>query len=209
MKFHTKYVLSNFGGKVVRRNSIENICKKFGANPTNTINFMISYGYLIRILRGLYYVKALEEFTLKKSVDLYKILSMAMDELKIKWYYGLYTALRFNGVTHEFSDTIFILNDEIFRPKEVKVAGEKVRFIKLSPDLFGFGIIERNSVKFSDLEKTLLDLVYISKYRSVSEEKIVSTIEDYGTEVKKKSIKEYLKSYPKSVGKVIENAGLI
>lgn len=209
MKPLTKYLLSTFGGKTVRRVSIESICEKFRANPTNTINFMISYGYLIRILRGLYYVKTLEEFTLKKTMDIYRVLSLGLNELKVKWYLGLYTALRFNGVTHEFPDAIFILNDEIFRPKEVNVGGEKVRFIKLSPSLFDFGIVERNGVKFSDLEKTLLDLVYLSKYRSVSEEKIASTIEDYAKEAKRKKIKEYLNSYPKSVGRVVENAGLI
>ncbi len=51
---------------------------------------MISYGYLIRILRGLYYVKTLEEFTLKKPVDVHKALSLAMEELKVKCYFGYY-----------------------------------------------------------------------------------------------------------------------
>lgn len=205
----TKYLLSTFGGKVVRRTNIDNICKKFGANPTNTVNFLISYGYLIRILRGLYYVKTLEEFTLKKAVDIYKILSLGMDELKVKWYFGLYTALRFNGVTHEFFDTIFVLNNEIFRPKDVKVSGGKVRFIKLSSNLFNFGIIERNGVKFSGLEKSLLDFVYLSKYRSTPNEKIASMIEEYAKGASGKKLKEYLKHYPRSVGKVVEDAGLV
>jgi hypothetical protein len=38
---------------------------------------MISYGYLVRILRGLYYVKTLEEFELRKSPDVYRVLSLA------------------------------------------------------------------------------------------------------------------------------------
>jgi len=209
MKPLTKYFLSTFGGKVVRRASVENMCKKFGANATNTINFMISYGYLTRIIRGLYYVKTFEEFTLKKAVDIYKVISLGMDELKIGWYFGLYTALRFNGVTHEFSDTIFVLNDEIFRQKELKVSGERMKFIKMSPSLFGFGVIDRNNVKFSDLEKTILDFAYISRYRSIPEEKIISTIEEYAREARTAKVKEYLKFYPKTVGKVVENAGLV
>ncbi len=201
--------MSTFGGKVVRRASIEDVCKRFGANASNKINFMISYGYLIRVLRGLYYVNTLEEFTLKKAVDIYKILSLGMVELEVRWYFGLYTALRFNGVTHEFSDTIFILNDEIFRPKEVRVGGERVRFIKLSPSLFGFGVIEKDKVQFSDLEKTILDLVYLSRYRSIPEERIASTIEEYAKGVRAETMKEYLKSYPRAVGKVVENAGIV
>ena len=209
MKPLTKYLLSTFGGKVAIRDSVENVCQRFGANATNTINFMISYGYFTRIIRGLYYVKTLEEFTLKKAVDIYKVLSLGMDELKIRWYFGLHTALRFNGVTHEFSDTVFILNDEIFRPKIVKVSGERVRFIKMSPSLFGFGVIERDNVKFSDLEKTILDLVYLSRYRSTPEEKIATTIEEYAKGARTEKVKEYLKAYPKTVGKVVENAGIV
>jgi len=209
MKPLTKYILSEYGGKTVRRVSLETVCKRFWANTTNTINFMISYGYMVRLLRGLYYVRTVEEFTLKKAVDIYKMLSLGMDELKIKWYFGLYTALRFNGVTHEFSDTIFIVNEKIFRPKVVKVAKEKVRFLKLSPTLFSFGILEKNGAKSSDLEKTLLDIIYLSKYRSVPEERIISSIEDYSKGAKNKKIREYLKFYPKSVGRVVGNAGLI
>jgi len=209
MKLLTRYILSTLGGKAVKRASIDDICERFQANTTNTINFMISYGYMVRIMRGLYYVKTVEEFTLKKAVDIYKVLSLGMDEINLRWYFGLYTALRFNGVTHEFSDTIFVLNEGIFRPKEIKVGGEKVRFLKLSSSLFGFGVVNKEGVKFSDLEKTLLDLIYISKYRSIPEERIASTIEDYAKGARAKRIKEYLKSYPKSVEKVVKRAGLV
>jgi len=208
MKLLTKYILSTFGGKAVRRVGIDEACKKFRANTTHTVDFMISYGYLVRVLRGLYYVKTMEEFAMKRAVDIHKIISLGMDKLGIRWYFGLYTALKFNGVTHEFSDTIFVLSDGIFRAKDVNVGGEKVRFIKLSPDLFGFGVIESNSVKFSDVEKTILDLIYLSRYRSVPEGKIASTIEGYAEKAEKEKLREYMKSYPKTVRRVAENAGL-
>jgi len=92
MKLLTKYVLSTFGGKAVRRVSIDEACKKFRANTAHTVDFMISYGYLVRVLRGLYYVKTMEEFALKKAVDIHKIISLGMDKLGIRWYFGLYTA---------------------------------------------------------------------------------------------------------------------
>ena len=209
MKTLTKYILSSFGGKVVERREIEATCRKFNANVEGTINFMISYGYLLRILRGLYYVKTLEEFRLKKAVDIYEILSLGMEKLKVNWYFGLYTSLRLNGLTHEYFDVIFILNDEIFRPKEIKVGGEKVKFIKLKSKLFGFGVKKRNHIKFSDVEKTLLDFIYVSRYRSVPEERIISIIEDYRKNAKAKKIKKYLKFYPKTVEMVVRHAGLI
>jgi len=209
MKMLTKYVLSKFGGKVTTRNEINEACRKFRVNPKNTINYMIYYGFFIRILRGLYYVKSLDEFKLEKAVDAYKSVSLGMDKLKIDWYFGLYTSLRLNGLTHEFFETIFVLNSSIFRPKEIKIAGEKVKFIKLKGRLFGFGILERNDIKFSDPEKTVLDFIYIFRYRGVGEERIISIIEDYGKGLEKKKLKACLKFYPKSVSKVVENAKLV
>jgi len=208
MKSLTKYILSNYGGKVAKKDELEKACRRFGANTDATINFMISYGYLVRILRGLYYTKTLEEFKLKKSLNIHEILSLGMEKLGINWYFGLYTSLRLNGLTHEYFDTIFLLNDKIFRPKEIKVAGERVKFIKLKNKLFGFGIMNRNHTKFSDVEKTLLDFVYVSRYRSVLEERTVSILDEYRKSTKKEKIKAYLKFYPKTVGTVIKNARL-
>lgn len=209
MKSLTRYILSNFGGKVVERKEIEKACRRFDSYATATINFMISYGYFVRILRGLYYVKTLEEFKLKKSVNVHEILSLGMEKLRINWYFGLYTSLRLNGLTHEYFDTIFILNDRVFRPKEIKVGGERVKFLKLKSKLFGFGTMNEGHIKFSDIEKTLLDFVYVSRYRSVPEERIVSIIEEYGKNVKAEKIEAYLKFYPKTVAMVVKNARLI
>lgn len=209
MKKLTTYILSGFGGDVVKREEIETICNKFKENAEKKINFMISYGYLVRILRGLYYIKTLDEFKLKKSLDTLKLVSLGMEKLGPEWYFGLHTALRLNGITHEYSAVIFVLNNTIYRPKTIDINGEDVKFIKLKNQLFGFGITEKNVIKFSDIEKTLLDTIYISRYRSVPEERLQSTVEEYRKNIRKGKIAEYLKFYPKSVGKVVENAGII
>jgi hypothetical protein len=66
MKKLTRYILSGFGGTVITKDEMNETCKRFGADVDSTVNFMIWYGYLVRILRGLYYVKTVEEFDLKK-----------------------------------------------------------------------------------------------------------------------------------------------
>ncbi len=209
MKKFTKYVLSEFGGKAVTRKELEKACKRFGENADRVINFMISYGYLIRILRGVYYVKTLEEFSTRKSVSTLKIIYLGMNELNVKWYFGLNTALRLNGATHEFSPVIHVLSDSIYRPKIVNINGEDVRFIKLKKELFGFGVVEKKGMRYSDLEKTLLDMAYLSRYHSMPEERIVVTLKEYGRNARKKKLAEYLRFYPKSVRRVVENAGLV
>jgi predicted transcriptional regulator of viral defense system len=209
MKKLTRYILSRFGGNATTKDEIKEACKRFDANPDNTTNYMISYGYLVRILRGLYYVKTFEEFELRKSPDIYKILFLSLNKLNVKWYFGLYTGLRLNGLTHEFFDTIFVLNDQIYRPKEIKIAGEKVKFLKLSSRLVDFGVVNESDKRFSDVEKTLLDLIYISRYRSVPEGRIISMIGDYGKRVRNDKVLEYLRFYPKAVEKVVKAAGLL
>jgi predicted transcriptional regulator of viral defense system len=209
MKKLTRYILSRFGGNATTKEEIKEACKRFDANPDNTTNYMISYGYLVRILRGLYYVKTFEEFELRKSPDIYKILFLSLNKLNVKWYFGLYTGLRLNGLTHEFFDTIFVLNDQIYRPKEIKIAGEKVKFLKLSSKLVDFGVVNESDKRFSDVEKTLLDLIYISRYRSVPEGRIISMIGDYGKRVRNDKVLEYLRFYPKAVEKVVKAAGLL
>jgi len=209
MKKFTKYVLSEFGGKVITRKEFEKVCKRFGKRAEKVVNFMISYGYLIRILRGLYYVKTIEEFSTRKSANTLKVISLGMNKLGVEWYFGLNTALRLSGVTHEFSPVIHVLSDAVYRPKIVKVNGEDVKFIKLKRELFGFGVVEKDGIKYSDLEKTLLDIVYLARYRSMPEERIVATLKEYGKGVRKKKLAEYLRFYPKSVESVVRNAGLV
>lgn len=80
--------------------------------------------------------------------------------------------MRLNGPTHEFSPVIHVLNDAIYRPKVIGINGEGVRFIKMKRELFGFGVVEKDEMRYSGLGKTLLDMVYPSRYRSVSEERI-------------------------------------
>jgi predicted transcriptional regulator of viral defense system len=205
----TRYLLSEFGGRAVTRDEIEAACKKFGAKYTNTVNFMISYGYLVRILRGLYYVKTFEEFKLGKAVDVRRIISLGLNRLGVSWYFGLHTALGLNGLTHEFPATTFVLNDSIFRPKEIEIAGERTRFLRLKRELFGFGVVDRDGVRFSDPEKTILDLVYLSRYRSLPKERIISTVGEYGEHLERGKLQGYLKFYPKTVEMVIRDAGLI
>lgn len=208
MKTRTKYILSKLGGTVATRDEIKSICKKFDADVDKTINFMISYGYLMRILRGIYYVKTVEEFKYNKGSNILNLVSRGMEKLELDWYFGLNTALRLNGVIHEFFPIVFVLSNAIYRPKNIKINGEDVRFIKLKDQLFGFGVVDRDRVRFSDLEKTVLDIVYLSKYRSIPEERILSIVNEYRNRITER-ITEYLKFYPKSVELIIENAGLI
>lgn len=127
VKIAVKYLLSEYGGRVVTRVEMVDLCDRFKVDPDYFVNYVIRYGYVVRILRGLYYVKTVEEFKLGKGLNPLTILSLGMNRLGGKWYFGLYTALRLGGVTHEYYGVTFVISYFLFRPKIIRIAGEKVK----------------------------------------------------------------------------------
>jgi len=113
MNIAVRFLLSRYGGKVIRKEEVKKVCERFGIDVDYLVHHLISYGYVVRILRGLYYVKTVEEFKLKKALRPLEIIRLGLDKLGVKWYYGLFTALRLNALTHEYFDRIFILNDRV------------------------------------------------------------------------------------------------
>ena len=119
------------------------------------------------------------------------------------WYFGLYTALKLNNMTHETFAIDYVVNDMIFRAKPMKIAGCKFKFVKVVPSLLDFGIIE-DSLRYSDAEKTILDFIYIWRYNGIPKEKIILDIAEWVKGTSKEKIKEYSKKYPKTIGAIAE-----
>jgi len=49
--------------------------------------------------------------------------------------------------------------------------------------------VEKDGIKFSDPEKTILDFIYVFRYRNVAEERIISMIEKYAGNLEKRKIR--------------------
>ncbi|MCD6373046.1 MAG: hypothetical protein J7L37_05820 [Thermococcus sp.] len=162
----------------------------------------MSRGYLVRILRGVYYVKTLEEYKFGKTPDPMTLIAKATNKLKLKWYFGLYTALRLNGATYEYYSRIFLVTPVITRSGPVTILGERIQFVKLKESLLGFGVVKRGEIQYSDLEKTLLDFIYLKRYNKRLNADAV--VREYIAKVRKEKLIEYSKAYPKSVQKEVE-----
>jgi len=194
--------------KKLRRDNIEFVtstelkdyCKRMNLNYRSAIGHFVSRGHLTRIFKGIFYVKSLDELKLGKAK--YNYLELVAKGLELKgvknWYFGLYTALKFNNLTHEHFAIEYVVNDKIFRAKPIKIAGYKFRFVKLKPSLFIFGII-KNGLRYSDPEKTILDFIYRWRYNAIPKEKIASDISEWTKNMSKQKVKEYSKHYPKTV----------
>ena len=191
--------------KFVKSEELESLCKELKKDYKDVVRYLLARKYLIRIFRGIFYVKSIEEIELGK-INL-SPLDLVANGLKLKgiknWYFGLHTALRLNNLTHEYFSVDYVINDKIFRAREMGIAGYKFKFVKIKPSLI-FGITKRNNIKYSDIEKTILDFIYIEKYRSVPEDKILLDVSEFIKKANKDRLFGYLEKYPKTVMKTVE-----
>ena len=196
-------VLRELKAKIVTRKDLDSLANKYKFNKSSLRILLLNKGYLITIFRGVYYLRNYEEKkfnTIKYSP--YELLSKGLEIKGVKkWYFGLNSAFKFLNLTHEVFPINFIINDKFNRIKPMKIAGTSFFFIKIKPSLF-FGItkIKTNNgilLNHSDLEKTLLDLIYLKKNVDLKEYKFNKSIltkylNKYDTTTKRK-VKEIIK----------------
>ena len=188
-------------GKILTRKDFDGLANKYGFDKDTLRKVMLNKGYLVTIFRGVYYLKSHEE---KKFNSLkyspYELLSLGLEKKSVKWYFGLNTALKFLDLTHEVFPVNIVINDKFNRTTPLKIMGSSFLFIKLKPSLF-FEIKETKTsnnipLYFSNLEKTLLDLIYLKKITDLNEYKFNKSLflrksVEYNRIVKKR-IKEML-----------------
>ena len=182
-------------------------CKSLKLDYDIAIRHLVPRGYLVRILRGIFYVKSLEELELARPK--YTHLELVAKGLELKnvkrWYFGLHTALKLNNMTHETFAVEDVVNDKLFRANPFTIAGYKFKFSRLSPSLLGFAIRKAaNGVRYSDPEKTILDFIYIWRYNGIPKEKITTDVSGWAKGASKEKLRSYVKKYPKTVAEIAE-----
>ncbi len=183
------------------RKELQAYCKSMKLDYAMVVRYFVARGYLVRIFRGIFYVKSVEEFELERSK--YNHLQLVAKGLELKkvrhWYFGLHAALKLNNITHEHFAVEEVVNDVLFRANPITIAGYEFRFVKLSPSLLGFGIRNEGGLNYSDPEKTILDFIYVWRYHGIPEEKIVADVSAWAKNVSKTKLVSYAKHYPKTV----------
>ena len=172
----------------------------------DAIVYLTRNKYLYTILRGIFYNPTIEERKLNRiNINHMEAISEALFKKGVKnWYFGLESALMMNNLTHEFYTLDTIINDKIFRKNPINVLGNKIRFIKVKSDIFGFGIIDLKKYRYSDKEKTVLDIIYLDKYNGASDDEIIGKISPFISFCSHAKLLEYSKRYNKSVERFIE-----
>ncbi|MDP2926281.1 MAG: hypothetical protein Q8N99_07930 [Nanoarchaeota archaeon] len=184
--------------KFITSNEIKDYCGKLSLDYLTTIKYLLRNKYLTRIFRGIFYVFSIEERKLGKSeMNFFEILKEALKIKGVKnWYFGLETGLKFNNLTHEYFAIDYVINNKIFRAKSIIIMKRKVKFYKLSPKIFSFGIIKKK-INYSDSEKTLLDLLYLKHYSR-------EEFEEIAEELSKTKLLEYSKNYNKRIKEIVK-----
>ncbi|MDP1695984.1 MAG: hypothetical protein Q8L29_03660 [archaeon] len=194
-------ILREAKGKILTRKDFDSLATKYKFDKDTLRKVMLNKGYLITIFRGVYYLKDYEEKKLNSlKYSPYELLALGLEKKNVKWYFGLNTALKFLGLTHEVFPVNIVINDKFNRTKPMKIAGSSFFFVKLKPSLF-FDMKKENttnniSLHYSNIEKTLLDIIYLKKEVDLKEYKFNKSLflresNKYNRIVKKK-IKEIL-----------------
>lgn len=186
--------------------TLKKYCNKLNLDYDNTIKNLVFRGYLLRIFKGIFYIRTLDEIKLGRTK--YSHLELVAKGLEVKnidkWYFGLYSALKLNNMTHEEFAIDHVINDTLFRANPINIVGYKFKFHKISPKLLTFGMTKKGNIRYSDPEKTILDFLYILRYNGVPEERIIMDVADYTKDISKEKIGRYAKHYPKTVVKTLE-----
>jgi hypothetical protein len=189
----------------VTAEELKTYCRSMRMDYATVVSYFVKRKYFVRVLRGIFYVKSLEEAKLGRSR--YNHLELVARGLELKkvsnWYFGLHTALKLNNMTHETFAVEDVINDKLFRANPFTIAGYKFKFSKLSRSLLDFGIKKaENGVRYSDPEKTVLDFIYIWRYNGIPEEKIVADVSGWVKGASRGKLRAYAKKYPKTVAEI-------
>jgi len=192
----------------VTSEELREYCKELYFNYKTISSYLISRGFILNVLDDIYYVKSEDEIIKNKLK--YSLLELVGKGLILKhvknWYYGLYTALNLIDIDYEHEDEFFyIINDHIFKNNPVKILGKKFRFLRFKNALFNFGIIN-NKIKYSDLEKTILDLIYLWDYNHMNENRLLIELSKLLDGISEEKILEYSQYYPESNKELLKKA---
>lgn len=194
------------GDKIVTSDKVLDASRNIGKDYIRSLRYLQEHGYLTRVFRGVFYVNSPRERE-TGALDS-PVLKIVAESLALKsvshWYFGLETALRINGMTHEYFTVNCVITDSYRTTKVIGIAGTRFRFLKWSRGHFDQGVRREFELKFSDKEKTVLDMVYKRYLDRRDEDEAVSPYVEYERMLDKRVVRAYLRDYPRKVQGIVQ-----
>ncbi len=160
---------------------------------------------MLPLFRGYYYVRSPEEIRLNtERFDALELFALAARAKGIgEWYFGLDTALRLNGLSHERARVESVVSRSFYRIGGVPIGSRRFVIRRWSPKLLGFGLVRRASYRWSDREKTVLDLAYLDFWRTEKGHPARGTWLEHLPATDLSRIRQYLSHYPEGVRRMV------
>jgi len=119
-------------------------------------------------------------------------------------YGNIVTYMRLNGMTHEDRRDEAVISDSFYRIKGVPIATRRFVIHKWRPELVAFGLLDKGTYRYSDPEKTVLDLAYWDHWRAAKGKAETRTWMDHVANVRSDKLRKYLRHYPVDVARAVE-----
>mgnify|MGYP000178210645 CR=1 FL=1 len=194
--------------KIVTSDEIKEYARQLGRDELDVIRYLQRHAYIDRIFRGYFYVKSYDEHR-RKSFDfpILDIIAMGLKAKGVKnWYFGLGTALKLNNMTHEYFTTDFVITDSYRTTKIIEIFGQRFQFIKWHGGHFNEDwIIKRKLTRYSNPQKTVLDLAYRRYIKARDENYIPGPIKEYENMLASHDLEKYLRIYPPLFCQIVED----
>lgn len=186
------------GKRYTTSSEINALAMRLDKDPKRSLSYLQEHEYIIRILRGIYYVKDPEER--ERGFLKHSIYDMIAEALRIKgvknWYFGLETALKLNNMTHEYFTVDYVVTNSYRTTKIINILDSSFQFLKWGGKHFRFGIKIKNAVIYSDREKTILDMIYRRYGKTQESRYTLSPYYDYIEFLDVDRFAEYIIYYP-------------
>jgi predicted transcriptional regulator of viral defense system len=193
--------------RIVSSEELKPLAESIGKSYDPAVNYLLRQGYIVRVLRGFFYVKSPEEVKLKVlRLGTQELIAEALEKKGVNsWFFALESGLKLNNMTHEYFTTEYVVTDSYTSPWPIQVVDGKYRFLKWKKMLHGFGIIQNGKIRCSDPERTVLDLCYQRFYSKKKPETIKGVYLEYKPKLNSKKVREYIKHYPKKLSEILED----
>ena len=199
--------LSRERERVVTRRRIVELANRIDLNAESAIRTLSNTNRIMPLFKGFYYLRDPSEILLNAPTSPLDLFALGAKAKGIgTWYYGLDTALRLNGMTHEHRNDELVVSDNLYRPHGITMAGRRFVVLKWRPSLTRFGVKRKGNYSWSDPEKTVLDFAYHDHY-SLSKGRAATGIwREHLHTINRPRLRAYLAHYPAAVADMIEGA---
>lgn len=191
-------VLVRKGKELATTDTLKEMALELEKDPRNAIDHLVRAGYLTPLFKGTYYVRRPEEVRL--GTRRYNHLELFALAARVKplgnWYFGLHTALRLHGMSHEHPTSEEVISDRLYRIEGVSIGGHTFKIHRWSTPVCTFGVTAVNRLPVSDREKTVLDLAYHDLWRLRKSHPPSGEWKEHVDAVSKPRLREYLHHYP-------------